>query len=71
MANPEYIDAICPECGGPFHYIRCGFRPMTCNRKECVWDHAHPEIKKFRRERDARLDQIRKASMPTHRDRRM
>ncbi len=49
MANTVYIEAICPECGQKFRYVRCGYRPITCKRKECVFAHAHPKIKNARR----------------------
>ncbi len=55
MANDEYIEATCPECDAKFKYPRCGYRPVTCNRKECVFAHAHPKIKKARRPFGGRL----------------
>jgi len=42
----QYIDAICPECGGRFKYVKNGYRPTTCPNRECVKQYLHPELRR-------------------------
>ncbi len=41
------IEATCPICNRRFRYPRCGYRPMTCEDKDCVKKY-HPYLRRTR-----------------------
>jgi len=45
----RHLETTCPECGATVKYPKGSYRPLTCGRKECMFAHAHPEIKNARR----------------------
>ena len=41
MTKPEWVEAICPECGKKYSYIKGGYKPSTCNKFECLYKYRY------------------------------
>ncbi len=46
MPVVELQEAECPACHGKFKYPKCGYRPMTCEKVDCVRRYHHPYLRR-------------------------
>lgn len=45
-ATIRWVKAKCPMCGADYHYIEGGYKPLTCNKFDCLYKYIHrPQYK--------------------------